>query len=233
MVIVQLLSTGIVLFIGFRKTKERFNDVFKFKKTPVSLWLIITVFMLGAIVVMSEIDNIFNYILPMPDFFKSIFDSMMINQAFVISIILIGIIPGITEEMFFRGLVLNGLGKNYSKAKAIVISALLFGLIHLNPWQFVTAFIIGLFSAWICLNTNSILLSIYIHLLNNCLYLFAARFTEAAPLNGFNANYAFPVEFQPLWVDILGVVIVVAGILLLKNIFGGNKRETERSPDVL
>jgi membrane protease YdiL (CAAX protease family) len=213
----NIAAFGIVLLIGFKKTKRTFNDVFKFNKVSPQLWVATTVFMIGLIVVSSELDNILNFVLPMPEIFRNIFDDLMAKQALVFAIIVVGIIPTISEEMFFRGLVLDGLSRNYSKKKAIIVSSLLFGIVHLNPWQFLSAFIIGLFSAWICLNTHSILLSMYIHLFNNVLSTLIVRFKEFIPIKGFNTNSAASVEFQPLWFDLLGLAVFALGIMLLRR----------------
>ncbi|MDR2941646.1 MAG: CPBP family intramembrane metalloprotease [Treponema sp.] len=216
----SIISFGIVIFIGFRKTKRQFNDVFKFNKVSAFLWVAIIVFMIGFVIVTSEMDNLLNYFLPMPEIFRNVFEALMTEQIFIIPIIAIGIIPAFAEELFFRGLILDGLKNNYSNRKAIIIiSALFFGIIHLNPWQFLGGFIIGLFSAWICINTNSILLSIYIHLFNNVLYTITVRFKNIIPVRGFNANNITPVEFQPLWFDLIGLVIFILGIILLKKGF--------------
>jgi membrane protease YdiL (CAAX protease family) len=215
----NLMAFGIVLVIGFKKTKRKFNDVFKFNSVSVSLWIAIIIFMIGFVIVSSELDNLVNYFLPMPEMLRDIFEDLMTNQLFIFSIIVMGIIPGFMEELFFRGLILDGLNRNYSPRKAIIISALLFGIIHLNPWQFYGGFIIGLFSAWICIKTNSILLSIYIHFFNNTLYTIAVKYRNLIPIKGFNSNFATPVEFQPIWFDMIGIVVLVFGIiLLLKNI---------------
>jgi membrane protease YdiL (CAAX protease family) len=214
----NLTAFGIVLFIGFRKTKRKFNDVFKFNRVSASLWIAVIIFMIGFVIVSSELDNAVNYFLPMPEMFRNIFDELIVNQLFIFAIIVMGIIPGFMEELFFRGLVLDGFSRNYSSRKAIIISALLFGIIHLNPWQFYGGFIIGLFSAWICVKTNSILLSIYIHFFNNTLYTITVKYKNLIPIKGFNSNFSVPVEFQPIWFDITGTVILVIGIImLLKN----------------
>jgi membrane protease YdiL (CAAX protease family) len=213
----NLISLGIVVLIGFKKTKRKFNEVFKFNNVSLSLWMAIIIFMIGFVIILSELDNIVNYILPMPESFKNIFETLMAKQVFVFSVIIMGIIPGLMEELFFRGIILDGLNRNYSKRKAIIISALLFGIVHLNPWQFYGGFIIGLISAWVCINTNSILLSIYIHFFNNVLYTITVKYRENIPIKGFNSNFATPVEFQPLWFDAIGFVILIVGIILIKN----------------
>jgi membrane protease YdiL (CAAX protease family) len=211
----SIISFGIVLLVGFRKTKRKFNEVFKFNKVSSFLWIAIIVFMTGFVIVTSETDNLLNYILPMPEMFRSVFETLMAEQIFIIAIISVGIIPAFAEELFFRGLILDGLKNNYSKRKAIIISALLFGIIHLNPWQFYGGFIIGLISAWICIETNSILLSIYIHFFNNVLYTITVKYKELIPIKGFNNNFATPVDFQPLWFDLTGLVILLIGIIML------------------
>jgi membrane protease YdiL (CAAX protease family) len=211
----NLVIFGIVLLIGFRKTKRTFNEVFKFNKISPFLWFSIIIFMIGFVIVSSELDNLAHYILPMPEMFRNVFETLMAKQAFVLAIIVMGVIPGVMEELFFRGLILDGLNRNYSQRKAIIISALLFGIIHLNPWQFLGGFIIGLISALICIKTNSILLSVYIHFFNNALYTITVKYRNLIPIKGFNSNFATPVEFQPIWFDAIGVVILIAGIILL------------------
>jgi membrane protease YdiL (CAAX protease family) len=214
-ILLQLISFGVVILIGFKKTKQRFNDVFKFNNVSFGLWLAMVVFMIGFVILLSELDNILNYFLPMPQFLQNTFELIMVKQAFIISIILVGIIPAFCEEMFFRGIVLTGFQKNYSGKKAILISSLLFGIIHLNPWQFISAFIIGIFSAWICIKTRSIVLSIYIHIFNNIAAVMASKYREIMPINGFNTAYS-EQTFQPLWFDIIGIAITILGIILLK-----------------
>ena len=212
--IIYILSFGIIIFIGYKKSKQKFNEVFKFNKVSMNYWLAIIVFMFGFIIISSEIDNVINYFLPMPEFFQDTFDSLMGKQIFIISFLMIGILPALLEEMFFRGVVLNGFYNNYSEKKAILISALLFGLIHLNPWQFVTAFIIGIIMAWVCIKTKSILLCIYMHLFNNLTGVIVLRLRDVIKIRGFNTAGSERV-FQPLWFDALGAVIVVFGVLLL------------------
>jgi len=222
-----IVSFVIVLLIGFAKTKRKFNDVFKFNRVSAFLWIAIIVFMTGFVIVTSELDNLLNYILPMPEMFRDMFETLMAKQIFFIAIIIIGIIPAFTEELFFRGLILDGLKSNYSKKTAIIISSLLFGIIHLNPWQFCGAFIIGLISAWICVETNSILLCIYMHFFNNTLYTITVKYRELIPIKGFNSNYSTPVDFQPLWLDLSGLAIVIIGTTMLLIGIKGQKNNTQ------
>ena len=225
-ILASIIPFGIVILIGFKKSKRQFNEVFKFNEVSPFLWVAIVIFMIGFVIVTSETDNLLNYILPMPEIFRNIFESLMGNHIFIISIITVGIIPAFAEELFFRGLILDGFTKNYSKRKAIIISAVLFGLIHLNPWQFYAGFIIGLISVWICIETNSILLCMYIHFFNNTLYTITIRYRGLIPIKGFNSNFVTPVEFQPLWFTLSGLVILIMGSIMLIKGIGKTKTST-------
>jgi len=227
-ILINLLSFGLVIFLGFKRTHKKFNEVFMFNNVPLKYWVSIIVFMFGFVIVSSELDNILQYFLPMPSFFQDVFESMLVNEYIIVSILLVGIIPAFVEEMLFRGVILNGFRGNYSRRKAIILSSVLFGAIHLNPWQFVTAFIIGIISAWICIKTESIILSIYIHLFNNVLSVFSMKYKDIMPVNGFNTAFSeFPEQtFQPLWFDIIGVVLIAAGMVLFLDTVKKSKNGT-------
>jgi membrane protease YdiL (CAAX protease family) len=228
-IITGIYSFGVASIIGFKETKRKFNEVFKFNRVSVFLWIATIVFITGFTVVISETDNVLNYFLPPPEKLRYLFDTLMTGQPLILSIIAVGIIPAFTEELFFRGLVLDGFQKNYSKRKAIIISALLFGIIHLNPWQFYSGFIFGLIAAWICIETNSILLCIFIHFFNNTLYTIVVKYREFIPIKGFNTNFSALAEFQPLWFDLTGLVIFIIGtIMLIKGV-----EKTKTKPDGL
>lgn len=73
----------------------------------------------------------------------------------------------ILEELLFRGVILDGLLKNYEPWKAIGFSAFLFALVHGNLAQGIGAFVIGLLIGWIYWKTQSIIPGIIVHFLNN------------------------------------------------------------------
>ena len=224
-IVVQILSFATIIIIGWKKSKTSFNHIFRFNQISISLWIYTILFSFGFIILLSEIDNVFNFILPMPAILNDSFNEIFINQNIFVAFILIGIIPAFTEEMTFRGLFITGFSKNYSIKKSIIVGALLFGLIHLNPWQFTTAFIIGLFSGWLFYKTESILLCIYIHLFNNTICLLTTRFPGFIQFKGFNSSFNVPIQFQPWWLDLIGMVFTVSGFILLEKAIKGKIRK--------
>ncbi|MFK7984321.1 MAG: lysostaphin resistance A-like protein [Saprospiraceae bacterium] len=77
------------------------------------------------------------------------------------------LIGPICEEIIFRGVILEGLAKKYDPTKAIIFSALIFGIIHLQPLQVIGAFFAGLILGWIYLKTQSLWVVIALHVINN------------------------------------------------------------------
>lgn len=76
----------------------------------------------------------------------------------------------IVEEIGFRGLVLDGLLKTRCRPwLAILISALLFALLHGLEANFVTALLFGILAGWLYWRTGSIIPGLIIHVTNNSL----------------------------------------------------------------
>ena len=140
-------------------TSSRFN--FEFSTPKIILLVLVTVIAIQTGIISPIVGS-----LPMPDFIKKIFLKFA-GYTGVFSFITIVIAAPILEELIFRGIILKGLLTKYSPIKSIIISSLLFGIVHLNPWQFISAMIIGVFSGWIYYKTQKLTLSIIIHMVNN------------------------------------------------------------------
>ncbi|MCL2063699.1 MAG: CPBP family intramembrane metalloprotease [Candidatus Cloacimonetes bacterium] len=211
--LVNIMSFFVVLFIGFKKTKKSFNEVFKFNKVSPNLWCATIIFSFGLVIIASELDNLLFFLIPMPDFLKQIMDELMVGNL-IISVFMIGAVAALTEELFFRGLILEGFTNNYTKNKAILFSALIFGFIHLNPWQFLTAFLFGFITAFITIETNSILLPLFIHFFNNSLYTISVKFKDIVSISGFNVYSMNESGFQPAWFTLSGIFFIMLGSLI-------------------
>lgn len=76
------------------------------------------------------------------------------------------IVPALVEEFAFRGLVLGSLRK-YGDGFAVLVSSILFGLMHGNFEQIPFAFLVGLALGFIVVKTNSLLIASAVHATNN------------------------------------------------------------------
>lgn len=86
------------------------------------------------------------------------------------------IIGPIYEEIIFRYILLNKLKKFNSPKTSIIISSLIFSILHLNPTKIFFSFILGLILNITYNKTNNIITSIIIHISTNTIALFLTNF---------------------------------------------------------
>ncbi len=104
---------------------------------------------------------------------KAFYDLMMESISsltggpFWSSFLLAAIFAPLFEEWLCRGMVLRGLLTKMKPGWAIVVSALFFAVIHMNPWQALNAFIIGVVMGYVYYRTGSLRLTMLMHFVNN------------------------------------------------------------------
>ncbi len=117
--------------------------------------------------------NYVNEQLDLPDLLEESF--LMLSRGWF-SFVVVGVVGPIVEETVFRESILGELmRRGVGKWKAILISALSFGLVHINPAQVPFAFALGLVFGLIYVKTGNIVLTTLIHIINNCVSLYTIR----------------------------------------------------------
>ena len=96
-------------------------------------------------------------------------NSSVIMDSFFASLIVVALIPAICEEILFRGFLLGAFKGESKKSKiwAVVMVGILFGIMHLDPQQFLYATVLGVVLALVVRITNTIFASSLIHFLIN------------------------------------------------------------------
>ncbi|MCM1403984.1 MAG: CPBP family intramembrane metalloprotease [Prevotella sp.] len=130
----------------------------------------------------------------------------------LITIILTAVLPAICEEFLHRGVLMNGLIKQFGVRKAIMWTSLLFGLMHMNAGQFFYASILGWFMAMTALASGSLWGSIIVHFTNNALATYMS-YAEELNLPGSNLIMILFGNGIALVLTIIVVVIVIGEII--------------------
>ena len=93
----------------------------------------------------------------------------------------IALVPGICEEVFFRGFAQRRLTRRYGPRTAILHTTLLFAIVHMAPVQVIFVIPIGLWLGYVAWRTDSIWLTILGHAtINSCWYIWAMLSKNAA-----------------------------------------------------
>ena len=135
------------------------------RSRPWAVLLWVALLGLGAILPLEWIYEQLNLTLPIE--MEEVLKSMMSNRWGYLAL---GILAPIAEEMVFRGAILRSLLRYFNERMPwipIVVSALLFGLVHGNVAQSSNAFLMGLLLGWFYHRTGSIVPGIVLHWINN------------------------------------------------------------------
>jgi membrane protease YdiL (CAAX protease family) len=96
----------------------------------------------------------------------------------VLSLIVIAALPALCEELVVRGLVLPSFVRPLGSLAAVAATALLFALMHLDPYRFVFTFVLGLVFGALRLRTGSLWPSVLAHLTLNGLTFLVAPYVD-------------------------------------------------------
>jgi hypothetical protein len=124
--------------------------------------------------------------------------------AFVLEIIGSAILTPILEELLYRGIIYTRLKRHLGIAPAVILSALIFGLMHFNIVQFIYAFVLGIMLALFLEHTGHVYGSIAGHITVN---LISVVRTETGILGATVDGSAFA------W--IISVILLLVGSALL------------------
>lgn len=172
-------SVAFIFWFAWRKAGVPLKELFPVKKFNVLLLIPILVFLWAAQQLIGEINFQLEKVLPPPAWFIELFTRIFDNDYGVYGAILkVVIIAPIIEELIFRGIIMHGLIRNYSPFTAVSVSALMFALFHLNPWQFPATFILGILLGILMYRTRNIILCILGHAINNGLVLFSIYYFD-------------------------------------------------------
>ncbi|MBN1349878.1 CPBP family intramembrane metalloprotease [candidate division KSB1 bacterium] len=191
----SLLLFYIFLVIG----KYHVRDAFQLNSFKLSLVIPLIFAGLTLQILGSEIDNLFRMVFPpaaLDNLLRQIhprlavFEMLMQTMeqmlsiesgiTLIITILSACIVGPAFEELLFRGVIFTGLRRKFSLGAALVFQSFLFGLMHANPWQFLYAFILGIFLGLIASWSRSIFPAIILHIVINS--------------SAFILNHFFPVK---------------------------------------
>ena len=94
------------------------------------------------------------------------FMTEIVSTPYILLLMLVALLPAITEEVTIRGIILSGYD-NINKYKSALITGLFFGMLHLDPQQFLYATVLGFILALVVRSTKSIFSAAIIHFLIN------------------------------------------------------------------
>jgi len=121
-----------------------------------------------------------HFVSPPEDMMKELQKSLTAGSAgeFFVLAVITAVLPGICEEIMFRGAILPVLYKKYGRIASCALCGLLFGLFHLSPFRILPTAIIGFYLSLLRIHTGSIIPSMLCHFTNNFIIIFVSSIGE-------------------------------------------------------
>ena len=154
---------------------------FNMQTRPFHVYLLIFPMMFGMMLIAEFTTSLIPISGPVFGDWYQLFSEQMeaISDNTFMVFLLVSFFAPIIEEIIFRGIIQKGMINNGVKPRnAILVSALVFGIVHFNPWQFIGAFLLGIVLGVVYFKTKSLLMSIFLHFFNNTIAAIMMKFCD-------------------------------------------------------
>ena len=216
----QIICMGIIpliLYFAFNyrnnlyETNIRMKNSFGYKKSDNRQALLITVIIAITFIFITRAVSIFNsVVINLIGFVPTSGPSVIYSNIgdLFIDLIFTAVLPAIFEEFTHRGVLLSGLKDECGERNAIIISALLFALMHQNIQQFLYTFAGGLILGFLTVTLKSIYPAMFIHFFNNAWSVLSSYSSQKGGIINFIENFFF------LYSEIFGYALMIIVYLL-------------------
>lgn len=219
-VAVPVVSSAILLGIVLRYTGLSVNLLIhpaqhSVRATFAVLAIPILMIVPGLVLGLTMMNGIVVSLFPISPGLRAAFEQVLAGGS--LTLFFICLIGPAFEEMLFRGVILRGFLQNYPRGAAIAASAGLFGIAHLNLYQFVAAGLLGLVLGWLYERSRSLWPCILLHAAYNTANVFGFAALRAAQPKSNSLTLEWAV-YLPI------VVLAAAGTTLLQKFLAPKKR---------
>lgn len=199
-----------------------FNDQINIKQVGIVVLMVVTGFFLSG--ALSELNRMIPLSAKATELFERFEDrynqtvmaigNMKTVSDFIVSLIVMALVPSIFEEMLFRGSlqqVLVSLTRN--PVTGILLTSLLFSAIHISFYGFLPRLFLGLMLGYIFYESKNLWLSVIAHFINNA-YTLVVMFSLSR--QGKLSTEAFE-ETYPLYFGLIALAALVFLFILLRK----------------
>ena len=162
------------------------------------------------------VNDIFALVLPpMPEKLEQLLHGLMSDCPLWVSLVSASVFAPFFEEWLCRGMILRGLLQKIKPGWAIVLSAIFFAVIHMNPWQALPAFVFGCLFGYVYYRTGSLKLTMLMHCVNNTFATLMSRIPELKDCDSFMellSPWVYWLEFAACLCIITAAVAAFSGI---------------------
>ena len=175
----EIIIIALPVLLTLKLLRLKPKEVLRLKIPKWKSFLFIPFIAISAQIIASIISQLINIIFPFPEkYIDALSHLYNMNEPSWKVFLAIALLPGICEELLFRGFLIRFFEK-FSVRWAVVISAILFAAFHLDPFNFISVLLLGLLLGYLAVRSGSIYSSMFSHLINNGMAFALVTFSDA------------------------------------------------------
>lgn len=226
------LSFLLIYLIYNRVTRTNFITACKIN-FKLNLYQILLVIVIGIVAMysFSPLVNYIDYLLRTVGYPVNVGEWINLSNfgMFAVTVLVVAVLPPICEELIFRGVILNGL-KKFKPTTAIVLSGLMFAIMHMSIEQTIFQFVLGMVLASVVLITGSLLAAVLLHFFNNFFIVLMTYLTQNQEEILYNPS-TFLEHLAPFLMAIAGSVMLYSLLKLLKKVSRSHDEENPQTAE--
>jgi len=131
-------------------------------------------------------------------------------EEFVFVVLVVAVIPAISEEFLFRGLIQRSFEKGVGPLRGIATTGIVFGAFHMNPFSIVPLVVLGFYLGFLAYRSGSVWTSVVAHFFNNFIAVAALYFGlgEEAVVTGDPQTMPIGMLMATFWFS--GVIFLLS-----------------------
>lgn len=179
--LVSLVSVGLVFglfpFVVIRYFNLDPTEVLALRRPRPGVWLGVLIGVPAGLLLAGTLFQLMQFVIPVPqETLESFGQGLMPDHIpFWQLFIFLALVPGITEELTFRGVLLHGLRRRFGPVGLALAVGLIFGVFHFALFRIPTTAMLGVILTFVTLMTGSIFPAVVWHILNNGLAFYLGR----------------------------------------------------------
>jgi membrane protease YdiL (CAAX protease family) len=171
---------GASLFLIYRY-RLPWKEVLAIRSVRPMVWPVVLIGAPAGLLTASGVFQLVSHVLPVPQEILEEFSNLMLPEGVPAwqLVFFVAVLPGICEEVAFRGLLLHGLRRQLHPVGLALVTGFIFGLFHIALFRIIPVAFLGILLAGVTLLTGSIFPAMLWHALTNAVGIVAASQLES------------------------------------------------------
>lgn len=183
-----------------------------------NFWILVATATVSLLVVISDVTGYIHQLMPRPKSQQEALLKIFVAKTwpeYLFRIFAAGALAGFCEEFTFRGFLQSIFSKRLGGMKGFVLTAFLFSLMHLDPWNFAGVFLLGLFLGYLVYLTGNLWVAILVHFLSNSISFSVGFFS---PHVGSDFGFTFPP-----YITLICTFLFIISLDFIRRVYRGEQ----------